>query len=127
MAMGIYSSSLGQIDFHSIREGEFIKKLKANIPGIKPEDVEFKLLESTPYDEIFKLQIFCHTRLTENESVSYSGIMEIDKKEFYGFDYVVKDGVLYITLYKEKKKDVQHFGFGFKFETKYPKEPKMWC
>lgn len=125
--MKISSSSLGQINFNTSSENEFKKEMRAHIPGIKPEDVEFKQLESTPYDEIFKLEIFCHTRLSEYESISYSGIMEIDKKEYYGFDYSVSNGLLYVTLYKEKKRDIQHFGFGFKFETKYPKEPKMWC
>lgn len=126
MTMHISIGNIGEIEFNRSTETDFKKELRANIAGIRPEDVEFKQLEETPYDDIIKLQISCYTRLSEEEHISYSCIMDIDKREFYGFDYRVSDGLLYVTLYKEKKKDIQHFGFGFKFETKYPKEPQIW-
>lgn len=126
MGIGMHCESFGEINFNHTTESEFKKELRANIAGIRPEDVEFKQLEGTPYDDIVKLQISCHTRLSEEEHISYSCIMNIDKREFYGFDYSVSNGLLYMTLYKEKKKDVQNIGFGFKFESKYPKKEQMW-
>lgn len=126
MAIGFYTCSGGEINFDHSCESEFKKEMRANIPGIKPEDVIFRQLESTPYDDIFEIEISCYTRLTEGESISYHTIMKIDKREYYGFDYSVSNGLLYITLYKEKKRDIQQFGFGFKFETKYPKPVQMW-
>ena len=127
MGIGIYTCSVGEINFDHSCESEFKKEMRANIPGIKPEDVIFRQLKATPYDDIFEVEISCHTRLSEGESINYRTIMKIDKREYYGFDYSVSNGLLYVTLYKEKKKDVQQFGFGFKFETKYPKEPQYYC
>lgn len=124
MPIGI--GSIGEINFNRSTENEFTKELRAQIPGIRPEDVEFKQLNSSPYDNIFNIQINCHTRIGESEFIHYSCVMEIDKKEFYGFDYAVANGLLYVTLYKEKKKDIHHIGFGFKFQTKYPKPETTW-
>lgn len=126
MASGFHIGSIGEIRFDRTTDSEFKKELRADIAGIRPEDVEFKQLEGTPYDDIIKLQISCNTRLSEEEHISYSCVMDVDKREFYGFDYSVSNGLLYLTLYKEKKKDIQHIGFGFKFETKYPKKEQCW-
>lgn len=126
MTNNIQTSVIGEIEFSNICESEFIKELRAQIPGIRPEDVSFKQLDSTPYDEIFKVAISCNTKLNEIESISYFGIMDINKNEFYGFDYSVSNGLLYVKLYKEKKQDIQKIGFGAKFETKYPKKEEHW-
>ena len=111
MASGFHIGSIGEIRFDRTTDSEFKKELRADIAGIRPEDVEF---------------ISCNTRLSEEEHISYSCVMDVDKREFYGFDYSVSNGLLYLTLYKEKKKDIQHIGFGFKFETKYPKKEQCW-
>lgn len=124
--MGFGFLTGGKIEFNTSCEDDFKKEMRANIPGIKPEDVVFRQLEATPYDNIFEIEISCHTRLSESDSINYSTTMKIDKREYYGFDYSVSNGLLYVTLYKEKKKDVQYFGFGFKFETKYPKQPQYY-
>lgn len=120
------SGTIGEINFNSVKETDFFKQLSANIPGINPEDVRFEQIEPTPYDYIVQLKISCDTKWSEEEYIGYSCVMKIDLREFYGFDYSVRNGRLCVTLYKTQKKDVQKLGFGFKFETKYQKQPISW-
>lgn len=123
--MKIYS--MHPIEFCGETTTEFTKTMRANIPGINPEDVTFEKLEGTPYDKIVQLRIMCSTRISESESISYSGILPVELKDFYGFDYFVRNGVLEIILYKEKKSNIQQLSFGSVFNTKYPKEKRCWA
>ncbi len=118
---------VGEIKFDRECDDEFTKLLIADIPGISPEDVKFEQIDPTPYDDIIHLRISCSTKLSETESVGYLGIMKIDLREFYGFDYWVSNGMLYLKLYKARKKDIQQLGFGFCFVPKYSKKLMMWC
>ena len=118
--------SMGELKFNSETITEFTKTIRANVPGISPEDVTFEKLDTTPYDETVQLKITCSTRLSESESISYFGVLPINLKEFYGFDYFVRNGVLEIVLYKERKENIQWLRFGYGFKTKYPKEEQLW-
>lgn len=125
MAMRWCSGSIGEIKFDRTIEDEFTVEMRANIPGAKPEDVRFEQIGSpVAYDEV-QLKIVCNSQLSEGEFVNYSCVMPIDLKEFYGFDYRVFDGLLYLKLYKEKKRDIQQLGCGFRFNTKYPIDPRL--
>lgn len=126
MAMNWCSLSVGEIKFDHITEDEFTVEMRANIPGVKPEDVRFEQIGNPiAYDEILQLKIVCDTRLSEGEFVNYCCVVPIDLKEFYGFDYRVSNGLLYLKLYKEKKRDIQQLGCGFCFNTKYPRDPRL--
>jgi len=113
--MHIAMGRIGEIKFASLSDGEFTEQLVADIPGIKPEDVRFEQIGCTPGDDIVHLKISCSTKLSENETVSFFGTLKIDLREFYGFDYWVCDGMLTLKLYKTKKKNIHHLGFGFQF------------
>lgn len=119
-----YDMTIEQINFNKQTENEFVKILWAKIPGIAPEDVEFKELSEidTPYNDIFNIKISCDTSISETMSYHYSTILKLDKREFYGFDYAVFNGLLKVILYKTYGKEVNQIGFGSKFISKYPRK-----
>ena len=124
--MGFLSAcSIGEIEFNKMCDGEFTKELYANIPGIAPEDITFEFEENTPYDDIFHMKISCNTRVSETDYIHYYSMFEIDKREFYGYDYFSNNGTLKLILYKQPKKNVNRIGFGEKFTPRYKKEEQL--
>ena len=113
------------LSFNKTTMGEFTKTIYADIPGVHPENVYFEKLNNSPYDNEVRLNITCYAT-EDNEFKSYFGVLPINLKEFYGFDYFVECGILRIVLYKEKKENIQLLGFGHFFNSKYPKKEQIY-
>lgn len=126
MGNGISMCNIMELEFNSRIDDEFTTTLRANVPGISGEVLQFEKECSTPYDDNIILKIHGTAKLSSVESSIVQGAIDIDLSKYYGFDYSVLNGILTIVLYKEKKKDISQLKFGGQIINKYPVLPTVW-
>lgn len=129
MGLNIYSGILKRPEFNSTYEDEFTKTMQCEIAGINKEDIEFEYKSNNKLDnnEEFALSIYgcSNNPRIKNCDISFGIHLNVNRKEYYGYDYFVDNGILTLILYKTYKTKIGLFND--KPMIKYIRKPMEMC